>query len=788
MVRHFFNRLNQNLKRAAVTVAALLFFSCGKPPAGKVYLLGESRVVSGLLGAQQGVDLKTVKISLIDLQGQRTTPYELKYDGAQGSFSFQLRDADLHETKKATALDRILSMGNALPAVVAAGSDLVARADKYTRIEMMQSTLASSDYQVIPYFQGILPISRKNLMAGKDVIGIGGQIKFAKAGFVRVKVVNESGTPLQGIKVAGIAQTVSVNDGIVFPNSNLWHEAQLRPVYETTDANGQAYIGPVDASEELTRYQILATGTGYCTYLSSPTNNFSLSEKSAPVVTLRACEKTETSVNDLVASFPEKLKYLDIDNRKIVHTKDDFITVRLDSKTENLRGARLALYETDSNFQPSLEVTGKVIESQTFQGEYILELPKLFKTGGTEGKFIVKVSRLAGNRQGVETSAQDFPELNIYGHRKIFTPSRDLLMKTQSTEVENNLRDSTGIADVDFWSNFKIASVSGTTNIVPGLAGGKFTMTSSACGLGDSLGFTVSVYGINTPVFKECVNGVATFTAEEAGFVNNSKVTTAGPRQIWKIFIKDKFGNVSESLDDPDAASPKRLNVMTVIVDIAPPIRGDNPTNKLDLSNLKFYKDATELNANPYIGKWLRPADLEDEALTMGFKKETGNINHTTCLQVASDESGSPDSVEKERNGGKGGNATLLGGTFSHFVFKDEFGRLNIKAGTYEDVGLMIYKWMIGGSSAGVTEAAETSYTRCRSSAGSGTEPVEPVERKLKVGDIVFPDDPSSEAVFYMRYMDAAGLLSNAIKYTIPACTALGNTFCWRDAAWGTPF
>lgn len=768
--------------------AVLCFFACGKPPAGKVYLLGESRVVSGLLAAQQGLDLKAVKISLVDQQSQRTPPYELKYDGASGSFSFQLRDTDLYDSKIASALDRILSMGNALPSVSAAATDLVAKVDKYARIEIMPNSLANSDFQAVPYFQGILPLSRKNLMTGKDVIGIGGQIKFSKAGFVRVKIIDASGSPLQGIKVAAVSQDVT--DGLVRPETLVWHNALLRPIYETTGADGQAIIGPIDAEFELTRYQIFVSGSGYCTYLSSPLN-FSLTEKTQPVVNLQTCQRAETTVSELVPSFPEKLQYLDIDGRKIVHTKDDFITVRLDSKTDDLRGVKLSLYESDSSYQPSLEVTGKVIDAQVFQGEYVLELPKLFKTGSTEGKFVIKASRTAGNRQGVETSAQNFPELLIYGHRKIFTPSRETLMKTESADVELDLRDGatmindSGVSvsrpDIDFWSNFSIQSVSGTTNIVPGLAGGKFTMKSAFCGQGDSLGFSVTLYGLSTPVFKECVNGVATFTAEEAGLANNPKVQTSGARQPWKIFIKDKFGNVSESLEDPDAPSSKRLNVMTVIVDTGSPVNGDLPAGKVDLSELKFYKDA---NPNPIEltgTNWLRPSDVEDELITLKFRTIAGTANYTTCLQSETD------SAEQGRNGGTGGNATLLGG-FNDFVFKDDLGRINFRTGDagYKDVGLMIYKWVIGSTAGAVTAAAESAFTRCRSLNDSGSAEAE--SRTIKVSDIKFPDAATDPAEFYMRYMDVSGLLSNAVKYTIPACTSGAGSLCWRSAEWGTAF
>jgi len=81
MVRDFLQKLMKQAAGLAVfSVLAGLLISCSKSGSGRVYLVGESRVVSGLIAAQTGVDLKALKISLIDNQGQRTSPNELKYD------------------------------------------------------------------------------------------------------------------------------------------------------------------------------------------------------------------------------------------------------------------------------------------------------------------------------------------------------------------------------------------------------------------------------------------------------------------------------------------------------------------------------------------------------------------------------------------------------------------------------------------------------------------------------------------------------------------------------------
>lgn len=756
----------QRATGAIVLIAACgLLHSCARPSGGRVYLVGESRVVSGIVGAQKGVDLKNLQISLIDTEGQRLAPSDLKYSSEQGQFSFQLRDSDLYEPKKATQLDQLLSMGGALPLVSTGRPDLVEKVDKYSRIEIMPAVNSTLDYQAIPYFQAPLPLSRRNLFAGKDTIGIDGLL-FNKAGFVRVKVVNESGQPLAGIKVSGIS------DGKLESGLPLWHDSLLRPVFVKTGEDGTAFIGPLDASVELTRYHILALADGYCTYLSAPSNNFSLIEKTPPVVILRTCADQSGGSNALVPSFPEKLKYLKIDGRDVVHTKDDSLFLRIDSLTPNLRGAKVEVFETDNNFEPSLEAIEGAREVNIFQSEFSIPLPKIFKkTDSTEGKFIIKVSR--------STSATDnsdaFPPLVIFGHKKVGPPSRDLLMKVNLATLVD-VEESGGEYDkVDDWTNVKIVSVSGHTNIVPGLAGGTFTIRSPICNDGDALGFSVPAYSMLEPVFKDCVKGVATFTAEEAGFIQRAAKIRAGARQKWFIFIKDKFGNVSESLEDPNALPPKRLNVVTVIVDIGRPVISDD-TESIVIGDLDFKLDngdgtTSAINA----GNPIRKSDLAAGRVQLHFDDL---IPEGTCLP-----SGTPSDEERELNGKIGNNANFLLG-LSAFVFRDDLNRLSLKSkaadvSRYEDIGMLIYKWVIGGTSDAVRTAPESSFTRCRES--NGAIPAAPiaVSRTLKLTDFTFNGDDTAE--FYMRYMDVSGLMSNPIRYTIPKCVTGGIVLCWQD-------
>lgn len=758
-------------------LSTLCFFvvSCSRPTGGRVYLLNDSRVLSGTLAPQKGVDLKSINIALIDRNGLRVSPSNLKFDPDKGNFSFQLRDSDLYEPRKGTVLDRLMSMGNPLPLVGLGDDPLVGRADQYARLEIFPKLNETLDYQVSAYFQAMVPLSRKNLLTGTDVIGVDGQITLAKAGFVRIKVTDEAGKPIAGVRVAGIA------DGKLQSNAPLWHDTLLRPVFVTTRSDGSAFIGPVDASVELTRYYILAVADGYCTYLSAPTNNFSLVEKIAPTVKLKSCNKSEEGSHDLYASFPEGLKYLDVKGRKIVHTKEDSLLLRLDSRTDNLRGVKVSVYEANENFEPSLEPTGEIREASIFQSEFTIGLPKIFKlTDATEGKFIIKVTRIPGETDGAELSQVLFPDLIVYGHKRVVVPSRDTLMKV-------NLGAAADVTDgptqVDDWTNLKIASLTGTTNIVPGLAGGKFTMSSPLCAEGDGLGFSIPAYGMIEPVFKDCVNNVATFTAEEVGFISRAQqIQQFGGRQKWRVFWKDKFGNVSDTLEDPNAPSPKRLNVVTVIVDTARPFLSDIAESNLPLNSLEFVK-TTGMTAEKLTGesKPLKAADIKAGLVKLRFERIGGVAVEKNCVQSTANDA----TDERNRNGLLGVNATYLTG-INAFIQRDDLARLVVRsAADYEDAGLLIYRWVIAGSSTAVLNASENTYTRCREkdpSVGAFAVP-QPltVERTLQEGDVVY-NASSGQAEFYMRFMDVAGLYSNPIKYTVPVCTAGATGLCWSNS------
>ena len=100
-----------------IAPAAFAFCGCAQNAKGRIYLIDEFRSVSGNLIVKNGFDPTNAEFSLIDSSGYRTTPNQFEFDPTTKNFSFNLEDEHFYETKMGTLIERMLSMGNALPIV-----------------------------------------------------------------------------------------------------------------------------------------------------------------------------------------------------------------------------------------------------------------------------------------------------------------------------------------------------------------------------------------------------------------------------------------------------------------------------------------------------------------------------------------------------------------------------------------------------------------------------------------------------------------------------------------------
>lgn len=745
-----------------------LLASCGRGSAARVYLLDESRSVAGSLISRNGFNPANVEFSIINAQGFREQPEQFSFDPVANKFSFNLVDEKFYKTQTATLMEKILSMGKALPLFGFTDTSVVGKVEKYVRLEVRPAKISGEKYQIVPYLQIAIPLTKRNLYAGNDVLQLGGGLELGKTGFAKLQVTNESGVPLAGADVAAIS------DGKLEGDIPLWHNPALRPVFTKTDSSGVAFIGPIDTAIDLAPFQILARAEGYCNFLTAPSNKFSVSETKPLVVTLRTCSADELTKNSLLPSFPTGLKYLSVTEegtaRSVVHTNESSLFLRLDSSTSKFRGARVGLYETNSNYEPRPEPYGELREVPNFQGEFEIAIPRDFLASkAQEGKFIIKVSRLPGTLDGGQLNADAFPELIVYGQKSLVKPSRDSLMAVKIYgDTEFNLD---GVVDpetnappvtLDYWKNFAVKSSTGFENIVPGTSGGVFTLSSPNCKEGYELGFEIVSLSISKK-FKPCVNTVATFTADEAGFVAKaSSIAQFGGRQAWRIYIKDKFGNESEALDSK-TVEDNQFNIMTVIIDTAPPQLGDGHP----IQNLEFIPDGA---TTPVFE--VSKQDVLAGKVKFRFQGALGP--EKICNQInSSDES-------DDANGEKGLNGELKSG-INAFLYKDEVGRVWGRSVNESMVGLQFVKFAIASTEAALASRAVSEFSACRKLEPDGAAfKVVPVEITLSAEHISFPNNTTSDAEFYLRVQDASGQLSPITKYLIPPCPSAEPT-CWKN-------
>ena len=737
-----------------IAPAAFAFCGCAQNAKGRIYLIDEFRSVSGNLIVKNGFDPTNAEFSLIDSSGYRTTPNQFEFDPTTKNFSFNLEDEHFYETKMGTLIERMLSMGNALPIVGFLDSNSFGRVEKYVKFEIRPLKFSNEKIQKVPYLQFAIPLSKSNLYSSNNDLNFGSALEIGEAVFAQVKVVDSSGAPIEGADATAISYS-KIEEGSV----PYWHQENYRPVFTKTDANGLAYVGPI-VPNELQAFHLLVKGNELCTFVSASNYKFS-SEYEVPALLTSKCD-TAAAANQfsLQPSFPTGLKYFDLKSdsfeNPVVHTNEANIYIRLDSATPNLRGFKVELFETDSKYvaYPEPELTR---EYPFFQSEVVLDLPKIFKKSQDEaGKFMIKITEQSGKVSGFVADSQQPSEAFIYGEKRLVKPSREDLMAVEIV-ANDYVWDNNGTKpdSIDYWKNVKIVSEAGVENIVSGLAGKKFTISSDSCREGYELGFEVITLGISKR-FAPCVDGVASFSAESAGFLSAAaNIQLSGGRQVWRLYMKDRYGNESDALSgtvDPD----KKLNIVTVIIDTGLPALGDGFHT---LANLEFVESGT---AQSIIYK----NKVISGDVSFRFD-QSGPTTERICSQA------STDADQDKSNGKNGSTATIKNGEndFAFYLFRDELARIVARNDNYELAGQMFVKYFLAATQAAVEAASVGQFTKCRVlSDPDNIEDIVAAATVLTEDHIKFPSDTTAPAEFYLRVQDSAGNLSEVVKYEVPVC------------------
>lgn len=757
----------------AFAPAAFSFVGCAQNAKGKIYLIDEFRNVSGNLIAKNGFDPANAEFSLIDANGYRSIPSQFEFNRESMNFSFNLEDEHFYESSVGTLVERMLSMGNALPVVGYLDPNSFGRVEKYVKFEIRPSKLSNEKIQKVPYLQFAIPLSKRNLYSSNNDLNFGSALEIGEAVFAQIRVVDEQGAPLEGVDAAAVSYS-KIEEG----SSPYWHQENYRPVFTKTDSKGIAYIGPI-VPNELQAFHILIKGAKLCSFMSASNYKFS-SEYEVPSLVARPCENDGSAQFLLQPSFPTGLKYFDLKGdsveRPVVHTNEASIYIRLDSATQNLRGFKVELFETDSKYTayPEPEL---VREFPFFQSEVNLELPKIFRkiqdVSGA-GKFMIKITEQSGSLGDFVSPTQQAGEVVIFGDKRLIKPSREDLMGVEVINSPGFIWDdlSTTAPDtLDYWKNVSIKSEVGVENLVSGLPGTKFTISSDSCREGYELGFEVTALGISKR-YSPCTDGVATFTSETAGFLDAaSKIQVSGGRQVWRIYMKDRYGNESDGLAST-VDSDKRLNILTVIIDTGSPALGDGFHT---LNNLEFVEGGNTLGL-------ISKAKVLNGEVSFRFQENLGADK--ICIQASTDMDGEQDKA----NGKNGSIAIIRNGPLDlpYYLFRDELGRIIARDANFELAGLQFVKYTIASTRTVVEAKALAEYSKCRELSDSeDIGSVVAVPTVLSENHILFPADTTAPAEFYLRVQDAAGNISDVTRFELPACTDTADpanptpSTCW---------
>jgi hypothetical protein len=286
------------------------------------------------------------------------------------------------------------------------------------------------------------------------------------------------------------------------------------------------------------------------------------------------------------------------------------------------------------------------------------------------------------------------------------------------------------------------------------------------------LGFEVISLGISKR-FAPCINGTSTFTSESAGFISAaSNIQSTGGRQVWRLYMKDRYGNESDALSDTvDPAL--RLNILTVIIDTGAPVLGEG---FYSLANLEFFENGAPQGL-------ISKAKVQSGEVSIRFQEAQGA--EKVCVQAGTD------AAQDNANGKAGSTARIKNGTndFQYYLFRDELGRIVARDEDYELAGLLFVKYALASTKAAVESEPISGYIRCRElSDPEDLTSVVAVPTVLTEEHIKFPSDTTAPAEFYLRVQDTAGNLSEATKYEIPACTDITDpanptpATCWAPS------
>jgi hypothetical protein len=288
---------------------------------------------------------------------------------------------------------------------------------------------------------------------------------------------------------------------------------------------------------------------------------------------------------------------------------------------------------------------------------------------------------------------------------------------------------------ISFMNSISVLSSELEEGVISGLNEASFTVSSDYCADGYEIGIAI---GLNDVIYKECTNNFATFNSNIIPFSGLADLD--GGNEELKIFLKDKYGNIS----DDDILSRNSVNVH---IDFGKPSVSIN-----DFSvrmGITLNSESKGSNTEPYFFPLGELVDITTDTTIITPATITDFVFRFAapfkCRSILTSEDGS--------------SANHLGDTIKGF-------------------------YLTNNSSSEIP----SDYTACTTSEFRDVNYIEVAQdRNLTSNDITFPIDTSQDATFVLKFIDLAGnITKDYLEISIPACpvdveTVEGTPICWRN-------
>ncbi|MEN9825314.1 MAG: hypothetical protein RI953_1059 [Pseudomonadota bacterium] len=491
--------------------------------------------------AQTKINATPPTFSWIDRNGIRQPLSNVNFNPADGRFSFEFRRENLIRKMGYSIPEFTALMGSASPLERLSTLGYDQNETGFIRLEAYSEISTGNSGEISYYTQKVagLPMSasfstNKSLMMGYE------PIQTAKVGVVKVFVKDNNGNPIEGALVNVIPLNVFGGKTYDLKPYDLRLQSPFTPAANQSNSAGIAYAWPVPlGTDKLSKFQIAASHSGYCTQVSSP----ALHETSlaATTITLIPCDESQNRnlEVDWDVAFQSSLYVLSEPKGTLPagtgYTNQEQVELQFTNKSALLRGITVNIHEGDSTEKP-------VVMSQdiyTFADKLVIDLPGTFNNGTTaSGRFLINLMA-------------KLSDADIAAGKKPFSKS---------------LTGNKGVFKLNaaVQSEFQVLGHNQVQNLISGNSDGTFVVKYTKCAPGYKIGVAISPDGKKDPVvnFVACDKAGNTFKLSDVfkGF------TKQPGNNVIQFFRTDEFQNKS-----PDDSSINQTNRRTIELDYGTP-------------------------------------------------------------------------------------------------------------------------------------------------------------------------------------------------------------------------